>query len=558
MYYGGAPLADALVRLSGQALATTTKTDGSYVFANLAGGAYTLTATSEAWSSEGAVSASVTIASAGVAAPNLVLTPAGALSGTLVQVAPQDLTGAEVTLLPAGTIAFADASGAFDFGRIAAGEYALSAVGNGRVTATNLAVSIVAGQVTSVVLPLVTQEAPPPHVNHSPVVTGITMTLLPAAPSNPSPLIVVPDLPSDDVASGGQAHFICAASDPDGDPLTVAWQVSGGLAAASGDGIDWTAAGESATVGCVVSDGQGGVASASRPVSVFGFNYIGASLFGDTLVVARTNATSGSNDLFVQDTSTQAVLQIASAANESNPQLSATALVYLSDENATAENPIDVYRRRPPFTSEERLSSDNGAEVFSLSGDTVWIGNGATLTELGTGVVLPNGGSTLPSGAIVDKLCAGVHSVMVHATDGVTAAWFGFNVASGEIFSNTFSADSAVAFDGTNFFVADPDAQTLITFADTVPVTAQTTLGALPLLSAAPIASIAAADGNSAASVIDVTGLFGPVLFNGTQTLSPAAPAFVLGVSGQNVLFGSPAGHEVPPTRALYLWAAPP
>jgi hypothetical protein len=117
---------------------------------------------------------------------------------------------------------------------------------------------------------------------------------------------------------------------------------------------------------------------------------------------------------------------------------------------------------------------------------------------------------------------------------------------------------SAVAFDGTNFFVADPDAQSVITFADAVPVATQTTLGSLPLLSAAPIASIAAANGNSAASVIDITGLFGPITFNGTQTLSPSAPAIVLGVSGQNVLFGSPAGSEVPPTRALYLWAVPP
>jgi hypothetical protein len=77
------------------------------------------------------------------------------------------------------------------------------------------------------------------------------------------------------LAGGGLAAVTVAATDPDGDPLQYAWSVTAGtLDAAAGPGPRTFAAPAErgiATITVAVSDGQGGVATQSVDVGVFGW-----------------------------------------------------------------------------------------------------------------------------------------------------------------------------------------------------------------------------------------------------------------------------------------------
>jgi hypothetical protein len=555
--YGNAVLPGALVSLAAGASTRSqvTGADGTYLFGDLAPGTYALTATSERWSVEGAVAVTAQVARTVVTAADATLTPAGALAGTLVQSPAIDLTGAVVTAGP--LTALADANGAFDFGRVPAADYAITAVGPNRVTAQPIDAVVGVEQLTQVLIPLLTEQAPPPHINHPPQVGAIEVTPVVATASNPSPVLLVPDLPPNQTPPGGSLHLRCPASDPDGDPLTMTWQVSGGLVAAAGaDAIDWTAAATAATISCLVSDGQGGVASAVLAVSVFDFNYIGAALSASTLVAARTNATQGSSDLFLLDRASAVVAQLATPANESAPQLAGSMLAYLSDENATAENPLDVYLRSPPSAAATRLTTAAGAEIFSLTSAAVYVANGATLTRYANGQatpILPNGGNAVAPGAVIDRVVAGSATVMFRQTSTTASEWSGVRSSDGSIFALALAATAAVAWDGNRYLAADPMSQQVIAFPDALPVLAPVLLAALPPLSGAPFPTVAGDSSGFAFAAFDDTGLFTPLTFVSTP-LAVTAPAAALAVANGAVLFGTPAGTELPPTRALWLW----
>lgn len=58
----------------------------------------------------------------------------------------------------------------------------------------------------------------------------------------------------------------CQASDPDGDPLSASWSSTGGsLSSLTGFSTDVTCPSGTCEVTCTVTDGRGGVASATRP-----------------------------------------------------------------------------------------------------------------------------------------------------------------------------------------------------------------------------------------------------------------------------------------------------
>jgi len=78
-------------------------------------------------------------------------------------------------------------------------------------------------------------------INHPPVITALT--------AHPRKIDV-----------GGLSHFICTATDPDGDPLSYAWSASSGTFSGSGPEVSWTAPASEvyAMVSCLVSDTAGG------------------------------------------------------------------------------------------------------------------------------------------------------------------------------------------------------------------------------------------------------------------------------------------------------------
>jgi hypothetical protein len=87
---------------------------------------------------------------------------------------------------------------------------------------------------------------------------------------NSSPIIESLTASPEDVGVGGDSTITCAASDPDGDPLTYEWSADAGTISDSGASIVWTAPGIPGTyvVSCVVRDTRGGAASGDVSVYV--------------------------------------------------------------------------------------------------------------------------------------------------------------------------------------------------------------------------------------------------------------------------------------------------
>jgi hypothetical protein len=94
--------------------------------------------------------------------------------------------------------------------------------------------------------------------NHAPAISSMT-------PANGS-----------DYSPGQSTTCTVTASDADLDPLTYQWTATGGSFTGSGSSVTWTADQDAGryTITCEVTDGRGGVALASRTVTVSDMNLI--------------------------------------------------------------------------------------------------------------------------------------------------------------------------------------------------------------------------------------------------------------------------------------------
>lgn len=86
---------------------------------------------------------------------------------------------------------------------------------------------------------------PTPQANRSPVITSVTVT------------------PSFGVADLGAFNFAAIASDPDGDPLTYAWNLAGNTRSGTNVSITFASPGGNGQATVTVTDGRGGTANSS-------------------------------------------------------------------------------------------------------------------------------------------------------------------------------------------------------------------------------------------------------------------------------------------------------
>jgi hypothetical protein len=144
-------------------------------------------------------------------------------------------------------------------------------------------VTIVAGATAQVFLQLNPLNAPPPFQNATPVITGVSVT-------------------SATVVPGGSVTVAVTAHDPDGDPLSYAWDASGGaLSDPTSASTTWTAPSTEGfqTLTIRVTDPQGAGTSVSFEVQVITHATGAATLsvsFNDPPVVRAI--TSSSNPIF--------------------------------------------------------------------------------------------------------------------------------------------------------------------------------------------------------------------------------------------------------------------
>jgi outer membrane protein OmpA-like peptidoglycan-associated protein len=100
--------------------------------------------------------------------------------------------------------------------------------------------------------------------------------VIPPPPNRP-PIIAALESDKDQVVDGEPINFTCRATDPDGDFLIYTWDTSAGRITGSGANTTLNTRGINpnpgspparVTVTCMVDDGRGGTASASKPVTI--------------------------------------------------------------------------------------------------------------------------------------------------------------------------------------------------------------------------------------------------------------------------------------------------
>lgn len=89
-------------------------------------------------------------------------------------------------------------------------------------------------------------------------------------PQNSPPVITSVTSTPSTVKVGETSTVTCNASDPDGDPLTYSWSITGGSISGSGSTVTWTAPSTAGiyTVTCSVSDGKGNPVSKGVNITV--------------------------------------------------------------------------------------------------------------------------------------------------------------------------------------------------------------------------------------------------------------------------------------------------
>jgi len=104
------------------------------------------------------------------------------------------------------------------------------------------------------------------------IAVGVTLALTMGGEGNKAPVISTLTAAPPVVLPGGYSTITCAASDPEGSPVTYAWTATGGTISGIGSIVSWIAPGVAGTftVGVTVSDGEGGTADGSVTVAVSG------------------------------------------------------------------------------------------------------------------------------------------------------------------------------------------------------------------------------------------------------------------------------------------------
>lgn len=255
---------------------TTTAEDGSYVFTDLVPGDYIVRPQLGLWSQETQVQASVEVVPGELShVPELRLTPAGIVQGTVSVVGGASAEGFRCQILGTGLAAVAGANGAFVIYRVPGmleGGYELlverADVGSARragILVTPFAVSDIGtievtpgGSGTANGHPAFTQDRIQ-FINNG---TRLTQEAVPLPYR----------LPQGATRRFDRVALWAPATDPDGDPLSYEWSASAGKL------IDpltpeprWQPdayAGSAATVSVTIRDGHGGIARMSTDVTI--------------------------------------------------------------------------------------------------------------------------------------------------------------------------------------------------------------------------------------------------------------------------------------------------
>ncbi len=247
--------------------------DGSFLFADLPPGEYVVEASLGLWSREGAVRVTVGLAAGQVAhVPDLVLTPAGTVIGSIEVEGGLDPEGYRVQILGTELTAVSIAMGDFAIHRVAGGVYEIVAekaeVGSARRAGVIVAAFVVNDLGTLTVIPGA-QAFDNQHPRFA--VTDVIFTGN-GAPEDAAIRALPYAIPVGAVRRFDRVRLEAPAVDDDGDTLSYEWSATAGGLISPFEEVAWwrpdELAGSRATLSVTVRDGHGGIARVSTDIDV--------------------------------------------------------------------------------------------------------------------------------------------------------------------------------------------------------------------------------------------------------------------------------------------------